>query len=223
MNKLPLLIFGTGGTAKQALLLARDINKSNQKYEILGFVSKNESEVGKTLLSAKIVCSDESFADFVKKNNGKVAVVIAFGDVRLRKKVYNRIKNTATEKIIFPNLIHSTALIDNKLVPMGVGNIINKSVIFESDGKMGDFNYFNQGVLIGHDIKLGNFNSIFPGANIAGNVTLENEVTVGIGATLIQGLTMHSNSYIGAGAVVIRDVDGGGGHMIGVPAKKMTH
>src|SRR6185295_13075209 len=88
-TKKKICIFGSGGFAKEVLLLAKDVG-----HEVEYFVDLHEGS-----LMGYPVVTEETF-------NPTYAVAVAVGSPRLRKKI---VENLKLRKVEFATLIHPTA------------------------------------------------------------------------------------------------------------------
>lgn len=219
-KKLPVIIFGSAGAAKDAYhwLKMQGLSQPSNPFDILGFVEQDRNKVGETAMDGKsIVTCDDDLLSFIMDYD-EIGFVIPFGSPRIRKILVE--KFAGYTNVVYPNVIHPSVNIDPDFGTMGKGNLIGPGTTFVSAYTMGDFNYISAGVLLGHDITMHDFNSINPSASIAGNVTIGNGSMVGLNATIIQELHISDDVIIGAGALVLRSIDEPGTY-VGSPAKKL--
>jgi sugar O-acyltransferase (sialic acid O-acetyltransferase NeuD family) len=149
--------------------------------------------------------------------SNELNLVIGIADNEMRKQIAGKVTNT---KIVYPNLIHPSVIMDESEVKFGIGSIIAAGNILTIDIEIGNHCIVNLGCTIGHDLVLNDFCAIMPGVHLSGNITAGEGVLVGTGARILQNLTIGKQSKIGAGAVVIEDVDEGE-TVVGVPAKSV--
>lgn len=216
---LPLVVFGTGGTSKEAAMLIDEINEYNNcdVYRLLGYVVPDRKALGEKIGEYTAVCCDEDFQRLAGEYSA-IGAIIPFGKADLKKKVLNIVGDIAN--IVFPNIVHPSAVLNRKHIKMGKGNVIYAGVSFTSGIEIGDFNLINPNVTIGHDARIQSYCSINPLASISGNVTIMDGVMVGTGANILQQLVLGEYSVIGAGAVVTKDVKAFN-TVAGVPAKPL--
>ena len=205
-------MIGTGGFAKEVGQLIYEINRAKKVWEFGGYLTNDESLVGKSLLYGSIVGMD----DLLLESREPTAAVIGVGLPSLRAAMFRKVSSNSL--IDFPNLIHPRAVIDLETVTARSGNIVTASTVFTCDIRIGDQNVFNLCATVGHDVSIGSFNVINPSVNISGSVTLEDQILVGTGAQILQNLRISSGSVIGAGAVVTKNVPQNQ-TWLGVPAK----
>lgn len=206
-----IVLLGSGGLAREVAWLIEQINITEQKWNILGYVSK---DIPGTKIGNYPILGDDKWLLDRKIPTHAVCCV---GEGTLRKKIIDKVQKNS--KIQFPNIISRDVML-NDSINLGIGNIITKSCILTVDIKLGDFNIINLNSTIGHDCHIGSFVTLNPGCNISGNVTLCDGVTIGTGASCIQGITIYQNTTVGAGATVIRDIEANT-VAVGIPAKSI--
>lgn len=205
-NGLQVVIFGTSGISKEIKVLIDEVNsKSNSNiFDVVGYVSEKEEEVGREILGKKVICSDESFGEYIK-NYRLLGVVIPIGNGTIKKKIYTQLSKY--ENLVYPNIISPNAyLMDRKTINLGSGNIICSGCRLTTNIKLGKFNLINLNSTVGHDAVIGDFNVINPLASISGGVEIENEVLIGASSSIKQGKKIGSRSVIGMGAIITSDV-----------------
>ena len=143
-----------------------------------------------------------------------LAVVIAIGNPKIKKKVVEQINNS---NLYFPSLVHPNCLIGNN-VTIGQGSVICANNILTCDILIEGFVTLNLACTVVHDTTIKSYCSIMPSVNVSGEVLLEECVYVGTGAKIINQINIGSHSTIGAGAVVIKDIPQNS-ISVGVPAK----
>lgn len=208
-----ILIIGAGGFGREVEWLINRINNSNNnQWNLIGYVDDNVQK-GTAITKLKVVYNTDELLKLEEKTN----VVIAIGNAKVRKLIYNKIKEN--KNLSFPNLVDPSAIIGE--VDMGIGNIICAGTIATVNIKINNFNIINLDCTIGHDDVLTDFITVYPSVNISGNTTINEVVEIGTGTQIIQGKNICSNVIIGAGAVVVKDIEEEGTY-IGIPVKKIV-
>jgi sugar O-acyltransferase (sialic acid O-acetyltransferase NeuD family) len=213
MNK-DIVIIGSGGHAKEVALLIEDISADNKTWNILGYIEKDKSDIGRVNGRYEVI-DDESFFN---KCTGKINAAIAIGSPLVVKAVQTRLAEKYSDILLFPNLIHPSVMNNLRDVQLGQGNLICAGNIFTTDIVIGSFNCINRSCNISHDTIIKDYCVINPGVNISGGVAIESTCLIGTGATILQYLTIGENATVGAGAVVTNNVEKGK-TVIGIPAK----
>lgn len=221
IERLPILIFGTGGAARDIYYWMKQCNKNpefNGKiFETIGFVSGSPEEKGNIIADGMpvVACDDE--LEHIVASYKQLGAVLSFGFPHVKETVYRKISRH--RNIVFPSIIHPSVIYDKDAGTIGQGNIIGAGTIIASEFCIGDFNYISINSTLGHDIKIGSFNAINPMATISGNVKIGDKCLIGAGSTVLQELSIASGVTLGAGAVLTKDA-GEGTLLIGVPAKE---
>lgn len=211
-----IIIIGAGGHAKEIAYLIEDINMEKKTWNLLGYIDRDKSNIGKLNGKYEIVGDDTFFKGF----NSELNLVVAIGSLDRVKTIYKNI-SIKYPKIKFPNLIHPSSLKYIRDVSIGIGNIICAGNIFTTDIQIGSYNCINRGCNISHDVIIGDYCVINPGVNISGGVIIKSSCLIGTGSTILQYLVIGENSIVGAGAVVTKDVKSGN-TVVGIPAEPIS-
>ena len=211
MNMRDIAIIGTGGMAREVRWVIEDLNSNDRKWNICGWVSKDEP--GSTVDGLKVLGDD----NWLLEHRTPIDVALAVGNGQLRKKISSNLKHN--KLISFPTIIARSAEV-SKYVSIGEGTIIMNQSLLTVDIEVGDFFLCNYGCTVGHDCKFDDYVTLNSGAHVSGTVSVGECTTIGVGASIIQGLTIGRNSIIGAGAAVIRSI-GDNCTAVGVPAKPL--
>lgn len=201
-------IFGSGGFAKEVLLLAKDFG-----VDVECFV-----DFKPTLIMGYPVI-EENFDNF---DLSKFDVVVAVGSPIVRKRIVTKLqKKNAT----FATLIHPTSRVMGLSyslanIKIGQGTIICANCILTADIELGDFSQLNLSTTIGHDVKVGEYFTTAPGVHINGNNVIGSEVYFGSNASTVENIKIVDNVVVGAGACVTKNLTESGTY-IGIPARKM--
>ena len=217
-NGLPILIFGSGGIAKEVYHIIEQINNYNnvKVYDFLGFVEDSETKIGIEVISGyKVILSDSNICKYAE-NFLTLGVVIPNGNPKIKSIIYNKINSI--ENLVYPNIIHPNVTFDSRTVSFGYGNVLAGGSTLTCEIKIGNFNLINMNSTIGHDTKIGDFNVVNPLTAISGSVCIKDFCLLGTGTQILQEITINKNAIVGAGAVVVKDVEEFT-TVVGVPAK----
>jgi sugar O-acyltransferase (sialic acid O-acetyltransferase NeuD family) len=207
-----IVIFGSGGMAREVAFLIEQINGASPQWNILGFVEKDSHRVGEEVGNYRVSYTEEELFDKT------VAAAIGIGTPVVIHKIATRFAERSN--ISFPNLIHPSVIRDEPRVALGRGNILCAGNIFTTDITIGSFNIFNFNGIYAHDVRLGNCCVFNSGVKLSGGVEIGSRCLVGAGATVLQYLKIGDEVTVGAGSVVTKDV-AAGTTVIGVPAKPL--
>lgn len=206
-----IVIIGSGGFAREVTFLIEQINQSNYRWNILGYI---DNQAKKSQGKYGIIADDEWLLNSPKE----IYVAIGIGNpqtIKYLSEFFLQNKN-----IKFPNLIHPNTIYEKDSLILGNGNIICANNIFTVDVKIGSFNIFNLSCTVGHDTIVGSNNVFNPNTNISGNVHIGNNCLFGTSSTVLQNTTINNNVTIGAAALINKDIKESGTY-VGIPAKRI--
>lgn len=198
-----IAIYGAGGYGKEVACIIIKLNefavrKGEEKpWNIVGFFDDGVAKGTAISHYGKVLGSMTELNEYKKP----LAIALAIGNPRVRKKVAKRITNA---NISFPNLIYPDIwYADKSSFEIGIGNLIGGGCIISCDVALGNFNMFNGFVNIGHDVKMGDFNTIMPGVRVSGEVSMGEENLIGVGSIILQQINMGDRVTLAAGGVLL--------------------
>ena len=195
MNK-PLVLVGGGGHCKSVIEAAESAG-----YSILGVLDMPE-EVGKTILSTKVIGTDDDIPIYV----GKAEFVITVGFIKnpaTRIKLYNKVKEAGGKLAI---VIASTAHV-SKYAEIGEGTVVLHQAFVNADAKVGCNVILNNFVNIEHDAVIGDQCHISTGAMINGECKVGNNCFIGSQSVLANCITVDDDIIVGAGSFVRKSIN----------------
>lgn len=205
-----IVIFGSGGMAREVAFLIEEINSVSPQWNILGFVELDRSLLGQASGKYRVYCTEDDLLDKT------VSAAIGIGTPAVIHKIAARFADHSS--ISFPNLIHPSVVRDEPRVALGRGNILCARNIFTTDITIGSFNIFNLNGTYAHDVRIADSCVFSSGTKLSGGVEIGSRCLVGAGATILQYLKIGDDVTIGAGAVVTKNV-AAGTTVVGVPAR----
>lgn len=191
-----IAIYGAGGFGREVACYINKVNKETPTWNLIGFFDDNSelkgtsNEYGEVLGGAEILNSWKE----------PISVLMAIGSGRIVKKVVERITNTNVE---YPNFLYNVTFSDSDNYSMGKGNIVINSTL-SCAVRIGNFNMMNGSVVFGHDSKVGDYNTFMPAVRISGGVEIGNECFFGVGSIVLQQIKISDNVSLGAGSVLMR-------------------
>ncbi|HJT08319.1 MAG TPA: acetyltransferase [Stellaceae bacterium] len=212
---LPLLVFGTGGFAREAEWLAECVHGAGATSPVAAFVDREGSPlVGQALHGLPVLTLGEA-----ARRHAKASFVVGIGDPRIRAHVA---ANAVAVGLAPVTLVHPTVSM-SRHVRLSAGSLICAGSILTCDIALGQHVHINLDCTVGHDVTIGDFVTVSPGVHISGNVQIGNFASIGTGATIINGtparpLVIGEGAVIGAQACVVGDVPAGA-TVVGVPAR----
>ena len=200
-NGLPTFVIGTAGTSIEVKSVIIDINRSYHVayFDFISLVSEKCDDI---LVSKGVAVAEPTFYERIEEFD-VLGVVIPFGCPIIKEKVYNKIAKY--NNIVFPNIIHPTAIVGEN-VDIGYGNYIAAGVTISPNVRIGNFCLINNNCNIGHDVIIEDYAVINPLAAISGNVHISHGALIGGHSAIIQDTTIGKYAKIGLGAFVIKDV-----------------
>jgi sugar O-acyltransferase (sialic acid O-acetyltransferase NeuD family) len=201
----PIMIYGAGGLGREVLAMLSSMGA----WEVTGFLDDRVAK-GTNISGVPVIGS----ADDLRAEG--VNIVVAVGDSSLKQRIVSRL---ATKKILFPTLIHPTAVLqDQSRIQIDEGTVICAGVVLTVDIRIGKHVLVNLNSTVGHDAAIGDFSSVMPGVNIAGEVTIGKGVLIGSGANIMNRVSLGDQCKVGMGAVVLSNVEAEK-TVAGVPAR----
>jgi sugar O-acyltransferase (sialic acid O-acetyltransferase NeuD family) len=205
-----LVIFGTGGFAREVHQLVEDINADRSTWNVLGFLDDDPSRVGETIHGLPVLGARDWLGDT------SVSVAVGVGVPQTRWRIVGGLQR-AYPSIEFPTLLHPLAWVGNR-IELGEGTIACAGTRLTTDLVVHDHVQLNLDATVGHDSVVHPFTTVAPGVNISGRVTIGEGCDLGTGAAIIQGVSIGAWTVVGAGAVVVRDLPANV-TAVGAPAK----
>jgi sugar O-acyltransferase (sialic acid O-acetyltransferase NeuD family) len=205
----PLILIGGGGHCKSVIEATESAG-----YIILGILDKPE-EVGKTVLSTKVIGVDDDIPQFVDK--AEFMVTVGFiKNPSLRIALYERVKNAGG---VMANVIANTAHV-SRYAKMGGGISIFHKAMVNAGATIGNNVIINTSAVIEHDAVVGDHTHISTGAIVNGEAKIGKRCFIGSQAVIANCISICDDAIIGAGSVVVKDIIEPGTY-VGNPAKRI--
>ena len=192
MKKKKLLIFGAGNHSNVVANLIID------KFDIIGYVTSKK--ISKGLSNNKKIYSLNKNNILKITANKSFFSIIAIGDNKIRKKIFNHIKKLDL-KIKWLSIISPYAII-SKDVTIGEGSLVMPGCIVNNGTRIKDHCIINTGSIIEHDNYFDNFSSCGPGVVTGGNVRVGEGSYVGIGSVVKEKIVINNNVFIGGNSFI---------------------
>lgn len=191
----PLILIGGGGHCKSVIEAAESAG-----YTILGVLDVAEN-VGKNVLSYKIIGTDEDIPTYVDK----AEFVITVGFIKnpaIRIKLYNKVKEAGGK---LATVIASTAHV-SKYAEIGEGTVVLHQAFVNADAKVGCNVILNNFVNIEHDAVIGDQCHISTGAMVNGECKVGKNCFIGSQSVLANCITVGDDIIVGAGSFVRKTI-----------------
>jgi len=196
-----IIIYGSGGMAREVAQLIEDINSTNHIWNIKGYIDDYKGETHEMISGYRVLGT----AEILKKLDQPVNIIIAVSDPESKKGIYNKIKQYNIE---FPVLIHPSTSIGKNTV-IGEGSIISKDCILSVDVTLGRHVFVNMRSIAGHDTVIKDYSSCLLNCIISGNVTIGEGCLLGSGCVIMEKKGIGDGARIGMGSIVNFDVEKG--------------
>lgn len=194
MKKL-LILIGGGGHCKSVIEAAESAG-----YQILGVLDMPE-DVGKEILSTKVIGTDDDIPAYVDK----AEFVITVGFIKspaTRIKLYNRVKEAGGK---LATIIASTAYV-SKYATIGEGTVVMHQSFVNAGAKVGCNVILNTFTNIEHDAVIGNQCHISTGTMVNGDCKVGNNCFIGSQSVLANGISIGDDIIVGAGSLVRKSI-----------------
>ena len=191
----PLILVGGGGHCKSVLEAAESAG-----YSILGVLDMPE-EVGKNVLSTKVIGTDDDIPAYIDK----AEFVITVGFIKnpaIRIKLYNKVKEAGGK---LATVIASSAHV-SKYAEIGEGTVVLHQAFVNADAKVGCNVILNNFTNIEHDAVIGDQCHISTGAMVNGECKVGNNCFIGSQSVLANCITVGDDIIVGAGSFVRKSI-----------------
>ncbi len=193
--KKTLILVGGGGHCKSVIEAAESAG-----YSILGVLDMPE-EVGKDILSTKVIGTDDDIPSYVDK----AEFVITVGFIKnpaIRIKLYNKVKEAGGK---FATIVASTAHV-SKYATLGEGTVVMHQAFVNAGAKVGHNVILNTFSNIEHDAVIGNQCHISTGTMVNGDCKVGDNCFIGSLSVLANGISVGDDIVVGAGSLVRKSI-----------------
>lgn len=190
-----LILIGGGGHCKSVIEAAESAG-----YSILGVLDMPE-EVGKEILSTKVIGTDDDIPSYVDK----AEFVITVGFIKnpaIRKRLYNKVKEAGGK---LATIIASTAHV-SKYATIGEGTVIMHQAFVNAGAKVGNNVILNTFTNVEHDAVIGDQCHISTGTMVNGDCKIGANCFIGSQSVLANGITIGDDIIVGAGSLVRKSI-----------------
>jgi len=195
VNK-PLILVGGGGHCKSVLEAAESAG-----YSILGVLDMPE-DVGKEILSTKVIGTDDDIPSYVDK----AEFVITVGFIKnpaIRIKLYKKVKEAGGK---LATIVASTAHV-SKYATIGEGTVVMHHAFVNAGAKVGNNVILNTFTNIEHDAVIGDQCHISTGTMVNGDCKVGANCFIGSQSVLANGITIGDDIIVGAGSLVRKSIN----------------
>lgn len=195
-----IIILGKGGHAESLA----DIIKSENKYEIAGYVINDNNQQSGKNEKYPVIGSDHDLEQIFKSGIRYAALGIGYlGKSDLRERLWTKLKSIG---YTLPIICDPSAVLAGN-IELGEGTMVGKGAIVNANASVGKICIINTGAIVEHDCIVEDFSHISVGSVLCGGVRVGKASFVGANATVIQGKRIGNRCIIGAGTVVRKNVE----------------
>ncbi|MCB0704414.1 MAG: NeuD/PglB/VioB family sugar acetyltransferase [Saprospiraceae bacterium] len=205
MDKKKICVIGTGGFAKEVMVIIYDLGRMD---EVACFMEPDSEWEERTIMGIPVWPQS-------KFDPAKHTATIAIASTKIREKVTQQLPpETVYEKLISPKAFWTP------WIEVGEGAIIGAGCLATVDIKIGKHVHLNCFTTLGHDTVIEDFVTTTSNVTINGNCHIGSHTYWGTRSSIRQGLTVCPEVVIGMSAVVVKDITEPGVY-VGLPAKKL--
>lgn len=188
MNTEPLILFGSGGFARE---VAAWMRARAMPFDLLGFLDDEKPTYPRVLgpIQGHVPRPDAYY-------------LTCFGDGRARHATRTRFQGRGARfaTLIAPDVMAATTLANT------TNSIFLGACSISSEVELGDDVLVQGFAVVGHDVSVGSGVTISSHAFIGGNARLESFCTIHPHAVVLPHVRIGEGAVVGAGSVVIKDV-----------------
>ena len=194
-----IILYGSGGMAREVVELIEDINKIEPRWNIRGYIDDIKGNCEEVIHGYRILGTGEILKDL----SGTTCIVIAISDPAAKESIYEKIKSF---DIRFPVLIHPSARVAED-AQIGEGSVIGIDCIISTGVYIGRHVFLNMRTVVGHDTVLHDFCSCLVNCIIAGGVLIKDCSLLGSGCIIMEKKVLGRNCKISMGSIVSFNVE----------------
>ena len=169
-------------------------------YSILGVLDMHD-EVGKRVLSTKVIGTDDDIPTFVDKAD----FVVTVGFIKnptIRIKLYNKIKEAGGK---LATIIASTAYV-SRYAEIGEGTVVLHQAFVNAGARVGKNVILNTATNIEHDAVIGDHSHISTGTMVNGECVVGERCFIGSQSVLANCITIGNDIIVGAGSFIRKSI-----------------
>jgi len=198
-NMKKIIIIGGGGHSRVIIDTLYELSKKDN-IKIIGFYDDNINceEYRNIKRLGKI--------EEIKKSEDKIYYICGIGNLKIRKKIIDKLNN-----INWINVIHPSSIISDT-VKLGRGIFINAGAIINAKANIESHCIINTNSVIEHDVYIGVNCHIAPSVTICGHVTIKKHTFIGVGSKVINKnkngfITIGNNNFLNAGSLILHSTE----------------
>lgn len=194
-----IIVYGSGGMAREVVELIEDINRATPEWNILGYIDDTKGESDELVHGYRILGT----SGWLENVKHPVYTVLAVSNPEAKEIIYQKIRHYP---LLFPILIHPSARVAQSAV-IGEGSVIGIDCIVSVNVHIGRHVFLNMRTVVGHDAVIRDFSSCLVNCIVAGNVTVGEKTLIGSGSIIMEKRDIGNHVRIGMGSIVSFDVE----------------
>ena len=200
-DAIKVIIYGGGGLSTMIIESVRVVGV----YQIAGSID-DRMQKGEDVIGAPVLGGAEMLPELYEQGvRTAVNSVGGIGDYKVRLKVFHTLAETG---FICPPIVHPTAHVDPS-ARLEAGVLVLAQSYVSGNARVGMGTLINNSVVISHDCLVGVCANFSPGAMIAGDAVIGDFTQIGMNATVNIGVHVGKECLIGNGATIKKDVPDG--------------
>lgn len=211
--RVQVVILGGSGDGLVAAQVIRDLRRSGQEIELMGFLN-DHADRGETIGGYPVLGKTADWPE-LSENVLFHCCLLSVGKMRQRADL---IKALAIPEERLVSLIHPSACIADDVV-IGRGALIASHVTCQPGARIGRLGSIRAGANIGHDVTLNDYVYVGPNATLCGYATVAEGGYVAPNSVVRERLHMGEYSVLAAGGVAFKDIESNA-TWIGNPARR---
>jgi len=194
-----LIIIGAGGTSREIADAVADINRQDERWNLIGFLDDDYAKQGTKVNGLPVLGPTGTAGNYPARF---IIGIARLGDPWRRKSIFETL---GLERDRYATIIHPSASVSCH-AQVGAGTAILSQTVVTANTTIGDHVLIHYNVTIAHDGVIEDYVTMAPGSLIAGFVRLSAGAYIGAGASIKNDITVNQAAVVGLGSVVIRDV-----------------
>ena len=196
-----VIIYGGGGLSKMIIETVRVLGT----YQIVGVID-DKMKKGTDVIGTSVIGGVSVLPDLAE--DGIRLAINSVGGIGNYKTRLDIFQILAKEGFVCPAIVHPSAHVDPS-ARLDPGVLVLAQSYVSGNAVIGMGSLINNSVVVSHDCVLGVCTNLSPGSKIAGDVIIEDFAQVGMNATVNIGVKIGRECLIGNGATIKKDVPSG--------------
>jgi sugar O-acyltransferase (sialic acid O-acetyltransferase NeuD family) len=212
----PLVFLGASTAFAEISELIRDINRVEERYEVVALLDDNSQLHGQSFGGVPVVGALE-----LVHNYPTAKFVFGIGSFRTRSVRLEIVKRLNLPEDRYVSLIHPNAKVYSSAT-VGAGSIIHSGVVIGNDVDVAPFAIVTFNSAIGPRCVIGRGAMVTTLVTVLSGAVIGPCAFIGAGSCIAEGITIGPGAMVGMASAVFRDV-APGTFVLGNPARVVTN